>query len=105
MFADPLTLFSRATDQVSADLNGDLAILNLKTKTYFGLADVGAFIWQQLETPTNFAGLTQAVETEFEVKAEQCCSDVMALLAKLSSLGLLNTSSYIEKGFSNYGPD
>ena len=93
MFSDPDTLFSRATDQVSADLNGDMAILNLKTKTYFGLASVGAFIWQKLETPMDFASLTQAVLDEYEVEMAPCCSDVTALLEKLTSIGLLKISS------------
>lgn len=93
LFADPATLFSRATDQVSADLNGDMAILNLQTKTYFGLAGVGAFIWQKLEEPTDFANLTQAVLDEFDVESERCSADVAAFLEKLASLGLLRVSS------------
>ena len=93
LFADPDTLFSRATDQVSADLNGEMAILNLQTKTYFGLADVGAFIWQKLEVPTDLANLTQAVVTEFEVEVEQCNADVTAFLDRLSALSLLTVKS------------
>lgn len=92
LFADPATLFSRATDQVSADLNGDMAILNLHTKTYFGLAGVGAFIWQQLEVPTEFASLTQGVVAEFEIEPAQCSADVAFFLEKLTSLGLLKIS-------------
>ena len=89
LFADPETLYSRVTDQVSADLNGDMAILNLQTKTYFGVAGVGAFIWRKLEVPTDFASLTQAVAAEFEVGSAQCNADVIRFLEKLASLGLL----------------
>ena len=89
MFADPGALFSRATDQVSADLNGDMAILNLQTKTYFGLAGVGAFIWQKLETPTDFASLTQAVVDEFDVEVEQCRLDITNFLEKLASIQII----------------
>ena len=89
LFADPEMLYSRATDQVSADLNGDMAILNLQTKTYFGVAGVGAFIWRKLEIPTNFQRLTQAVAAEFEVGSAQCDADVTEFLEKLASLGLL----------------
>ena len=89
LFADPETLYSRATDQVSADLNGDMAILNLQTKTYFGVAEVGALIWRKLEVPTDFASLTQAVTAEFEVGSAQCDADVTRFLEKLASLGLI----------------
>ena len=93
IFADPGTLFSRATDQVSADLNGDMAILNLQTKTYFGLAGVGAFIWQGLEVPTDFASLAQVVVAEFNVEERQCRVDLAIFIEKLYSLGLLNISA------------
>ena len=93
LFADPGMLFSRATEQISVDLKGDIAILNLKTKTYFGLAEVGAFIWQKLENPTDLPSLTQAVEDEFEVESEPCSADVTVFLEKLASLGLLRVSS------------
>ena len=93
LFADPVALFSRATDQVSADLNGDMAILNLQTKTYFGLAGVGAFIWRQLEFPTGLASLTQAVVAEFEVEPAQCNLDTAEFLNNLASFGLLEMSN------------
>ena len=90
-FTHPGMVFSRATDQVSADLNGDIAILNLRTKNYFGVAGVGAFIWQKLETPTDFASLTQAVVDEFDVERGQCSTEVSKFLQELNASGLLNT--------------
>jgi hypothetical protein len=96
MLADPDTLFSRATDQVSADLNGDMAILNLQTKTYFGLTGVGAFIWQKLEKPTDIAALTQAIAEQFQVEQAQCAVDAAAFLDKLASLGLLKIQSGLD---------
>lgn len=89
MFAEPETLFSKATDQVSANLDGDIAILNLQSKTYFGLTGVGAFIWDKLEVPTNFADLTQAVVDEFEVDPARCGDDLIKFLERLASLSLL----------------
>ena len=90
LFAHPETLYTRATHQVSADLNGDMAILNLQTKTYYGLAGVGAFIWRKLEVPTDYASLTQAVMEEFEIDRTQCRLDVASFLEKLDSIALLN---------------
>ena len=89
LFIDPDTLFSRATDQVSADLSGDMAILNLQSKTYFGLTGVGAFIWQKLEIPTTFLDLCRAVEYEFEVSLSQCEADIDPFISRLAELGLI----------------
>lgn len=93
LFGDPDTLFSRATDQVSADLNGDMAILNLQTKTYFGLDGVGAFIWQKLDAPTDLKSLIQSIVDKFDVDQAQCRTDVIKFLEKLAASGLLNLTS------------
>jgi len=91
MVTQPDTIFSKATDQISADMNGDVAILNLQTKAFFGVAGVAAFIWHQLDEPTDFEKLVTAVVNEFEVEPAQCIPDIAAFLTKLIALGLLNT--------------
>ena len=89
MFAESGVLLSRVTDQLSCELNGEIAILNLKSKLYFGLTDVGAFIWTLLEAPTDKAALRQAVAEEFDVDAVQCAADVESFLQDLDKAGLL----------------
>ena len=76
-------------DQLSCELNGEIAILNLKSKLYFGLTDVGAFIWQLLESRTDMATLAHAVTAEFAIDAARCAADVEAFLEDLNRAGLL----------------
>ena len=93
MIADPNTLISRIPDQLSVELDGEIAILNLKSKLYFGLTDVGAFIWNLLETPIDLAALAQAVSAQFDVETAQAAADAESFLAELDGAGLLQDES------------
>jgi hypothetical protein len=80
-----------SADQVSCDLAGEAAILNLKTGVYYGLDRVGAFIWNLLKEPRTVGWLRDAVLAEYEVGAERCERDLVELLARLESEGLIET--------------
>ncbi|MEP7359502.1 MAG: PqqD family protein [Anaerolineales bacterium] len=87
-FADE-TIIAAAADQASVDLDDEAAILNLKTGIYFGLNDVGAWIWRLIQEPHSVADIRAAVLAEFEVDAETCQSDLQALLRDLEQNQLI----------------
>lgn len=89
-FTKPDLQLLRASDQLSCDLNGEIAILSLGTKLYFGLTEVGATIWQALETPQDFQSIVAIVSTEYDVSPDQCRADVSAFLQALHERGLLS---------------
>ena len=89
MFADPDVLISRVSDQLSVELDGEIAILNLKSKLYFGLTDVGAFIWNLLETPTSLVALGKEVSEQFDVNIERATADAERLLTELDGARLI----------------
>lgn len=76
-------------DQISCDLEGAIAILNLKSGTYFGLDPVGAAIWSLIVQPRRVADLGDALMSQFDVEAEQCRSDLIQLLGELYAHGLI----------------
>ena len=45
------TTVKKSPHQVSTGLGDEVAILNLQSTLYFGLDEVGACIWQELEEP------------------------------------------------------
>jgi hypothetical protein len=83
------TIVGAASDQVSCDLDGEAAILNLKSGTYFGLDPVGAFVWNQLATPQPVSTIASAMLEHYEVEPERCHSDLLVLLGQLNERGLL----------------
>ena len=76
-------------DQVSADLSGEAAILNLTSGIYYGLNEVGASIWKIIQEPKIVREIKETILHEFDVEPDQCEADVMALLNELLSRGLV----------------
>ncbi len=76
-------------DQVSADLSGEAAILNLKTSTYFGLNTVGASIWKLIQEPKKVSEIKDAIIEEYDVEPDRCEHDILELLQELSEHGLI----------------
>jgi len=76
-------------DQVSCDLAGEAAILNLKNGVYYGLDPVGARIWTLIQEQRTFAELRETLLAEYEVEAAQLEADLRALLAQLAEQQLI----------------
>ena len=76
-------------DQVSCDLSGEAAILNLKSGVYFGLNTVGASIWKLVQEPKTVKEIRDAILEEFDVEPDLCEHDVLELIQELSTHGLI----------------
>ena len=83
-------------DQVSADLSGEAAILNLKSGIYFGLNTVGASIWKLIQEPRIVNEINDALVQEYDIDPDQCEKDLLALLEELFSKDLIEVTN--EKG-------
>ncbi len=75
--------------QVSCDLAGEVAILNLKDSVYYGLDSVGASVWSLIQQPKTFAEIRDALLGIYEVDSAQLESDLQVLLGELSERGLI----------------
>jgi hypothetical protein len=78
-----------AEDQVSSDLGDEVAILDLKGGTYYGLDAVGARIWSLIQRPITVAEVQNVILSEYEVEPERCARDLITLLGRLIEEGLV----------------
>jgi hypothetical protein len=78
-----------AKDQVSSDLGGEVAILDLKAGVYYGLDAVGARIWSLIQEPRTVNEIRDILLEEYEVEPEHCERDLLALLRRLADEGLV----------------
>ena len=76
-------------DQVSCDLSGEAAILNLKSGVYFGLNTVGASIWELIQEPRTVKEIRDSILEEFNVDPDRCENDILEILQELSTHGLI----------------
>jgi hypothetical protein len=80
-------------DQLSCDLAGDAAIVNLKNGVYYGLDPVGARIWNLIREPVTFADLRDALVRDYDVEVDRLDSDIRDFLTQLADQGLVEIQS------------
>ena len=85
------TVFA-ARDQVSSDLGGEVAILNLRAGMYYGLDEVGARVWQLLQEPTLVGDIQATIAQEYEVETARARDDVLTLLKQMADEGLIDVA-------------
>lgn len=72
-----------------SDLGTEIAILNLRTGTYFGLNPVGAFIWKLIQEKRLIADICREVVGMYDVSLDRCEADVQDLLRNLLTQELI----------------
>ena len=77
-------------DQVSCDLAGEAAILNLKNSVYYGLDPVGAQVWNLIQEPKTLAEIRDTLLGIYDVDSLKLESDLRALLTELAEQGLID---------------
>jgi hypothetical protein len=82
-----------AKDQVSSDLGGEVAILDLKAGVYYGLDAVGARIWSLIQEPRTVNEIRNILLEEYEVEPERCERDLLVLLQRLANEGLIEVEA------------
>ena len=82
-----------AKDQVSRDMAGEAAILNLTSGVYYGLNPIGARIWNLIQEPKTLGEINETILREYEVNTDRCEADVRALLSQLAEQGLVEIAT------------
>jgi hypothetical protein len=85
-------LVSASPDHVACDLDAETVILSLKNGEYFGLNEVAAAVWKQIQQPMRVVDLCTALLQEFAVTQQQCETEVVGLLNQMKDLGLVDVT-------------
>ena len=87
------SIVAASPHQVSCPLGDEAAILNMKNAIYYGLDAVGARIWDLLQKPRSVGEIRDTLLEEYDVEAERCERDLLGLLEKMRSEGLVEVRS------------
>ena len=80
--------------EASATRMGDETVLvSIRTGSYFGLDDVGTFLWAQLEEGASPEEACAALCQEYDVGEETARQDVQRLFTELQTNGLIVPAS------------
>ncbi len=86
---DSRTIVVASANQVSSELAGEAVILDLNAGVYHGLNGTGARLWSLLTQPRTIGEMCQTLLSEYDVEPGQCERDVVAVIEKLASKGLV----------------
>lgn len=78
-----------AQDLVSADLEREAVILNLKDGVYYGLDPMGARIWNLIQQPRSVTEIIETLLEEYEVAPQRLSNDLLGLLKEMAARGLI----------------
>jgi hypothetical protein len=78
-----------ATDQISSEVGDEVVILGLSRGRYYGLNQVGRFVWRLLQEPLTVHDLCDQVVAAYNVDREQAVADALDLINRLAVEGLV----------------
>lgn len=84
------SVVAAAPEQVSCDLAGEAAILDLKSGVYYGLDAVGARIWELIQQPKSVSEVHAALLEEYEVESARLETDLLKILQDLADNKLID---------------
>jgi hypothetical protein len=85
--------YKLTSQQIASKVGGEIVILNHNKGAYYGLDEVGALVWNNLEEePKTLEALCSAVLTEYDIDQETCQEDVTLLLKDLISEKLVEVT-------------
>ena len=78
---------------LSRQIHGETVLLDLKTESYFGVAGVGARIWQMLADGTNLREMSAVLAAEYKVDEEMLTNDLQRFVGDLVDAGLVTAEN------------
>ena len=92
MSIDCATSVVRTEGAMSAPVDNEIVILNMKGNNYISLDQIGRRIWELIETPVAVEDLCSRLEQEFAGTREQIVADVIPFLEELEREGLVRVA-------------
>ena len=79
----------RQGDWLSAKVGNELVMMSAEKGNYIGLSEVGARIWDIIETPSEVDAVCARLQAEYEVAPETCRVEVENFLSELVKHGAI----------------
>jgi len=90
----PFTHFKINTSQVTHEtLEGEVIIIHLKSGTYYSLQNVGASIWNLIESGTNVGEIIEQITHQFDGNRSEIENAVKRLISELREGNLIEPAT------------
>jgi hypothetical protein len=92
MAIEATTRVVRTEGIMTAPVDQEIVLLNMKGNNYISLDAIGRRIWELLENPAMVNDLCKQLGEEFEGTQEQISADVLSFLEELEREGLVRVA-------------
>ena len=82
-------MIERKGDWLSARVGDEIMMMSPEHGKYIGVNEVGARIWELIETPSDVITVYEELQREFEVSPEVCKAEVDSFLAEMEKHGAI----------------
>jgi hypothetical protein len=80
----------RSGEPLTALVDGETVMFSPEQGAYFGLDPIGTRVWELLEEPRTIDDMCAILRHEYDVEAETCRTDVVALVEQLREAKLVS---------------
>ena len=87
------SIVRQSEGQVSAAIDGEVVMMSVERGGYYGLDEVGSWIWALIEQPMEVSALCDRLLEEYEVERAACESDVIKFLEELVEQGVVEVDA------------
>lgn len=81
---------SRDCAWIAAKIDNGIVMINVNSKEYVELNELGTFIWDFLESPRGLEEIVDRIAAEFEATHAQIRDDLMGFLNELQKRGAVS---------------
>jgi len=85
----PHARITASRQQLSSPLDGATVIAGLNAGHYYEVNEVGARVWELVQTPVAAGDVERTIAAEYEVAPERCAADVLAFLTRMAAERLI----------------
>ena len=83
------SIVQRYPDQIAAEVDEDIVMVNVESGFYYAVSDVARAIWEAIERPTKISDLIDDLSQTYEVDRSACEEQTLSFLQNLLSERLL----------------
>lgn len=86
-------IVQRQGEWLSAKIGGELVMMSVSDGRYIGITEVGARIWELIETPKTLDEICRQLWREYDVSLETCHGEVESFVNAMSGYNAVTLSS------------
>ncbi len=89
------TIVAADEEVVSCELGGGVALLDLRSSTYYNINAVGTEVWEVIQKPASVKDIRDHLVSRFDVDPEVCFKDLVALLGHMAKVNLVKINDAV----------